>query len=117
MSTEEKLSEVGYKKWKTEQDHSSLKEMFQKRMDIIEQHKGYPLCKCNDKILINIDHHHIEFRNGMVSDSYTMSLAHENKDCDWCDLRIYNLSAEKLVDSLPKYEEQLLDMWRVFYES
>lgn len=115
MNIEQYLTSKGYKKWKTEHDVTGYKEMFQRRMDKIVKYKDYPLCVCNEKILINIDHHYLQFSNENIYDSYTMSLVHENQNGDWCDLRIYGLSGEKLVEHLEKYEHQLMDMWNVFY--
>lgn len=87
---------------------------FQKRMDNKEEFESYPLCQCNGKLLVNVEHHKYTI-HGKDCESCQISLVHENQDTDWCDLRIYSLSPEKLKENLQKYELKLLDMWDVFY--
>lgn len=111
------LKTNGYKNWSTEETEFCVKESYQKRMDSLSDYEGlYPVCCLNDKLCINIKHHSYTLPNNPKPyDGYEMYLVHENQDGDWCDLKIYSLTEEKLKANLATYEKQLLDMWKVFY--
>lgn len=109
------LTTNGYKEWDKETDQFDTTTKYQKRVDTLDQYEHYPLCYCNDKLFINVTYYDFLY-NGTKSKSYTMSLTHENQDGDWCDLKIYGLTEEKITANLEKYERKLLDMWNLFYE-
>lgn len=109
------LKQHRYNNWNTEKLDYGTKDMFQKRMDILPEYVDYPLCICNDKILINVDWFECSFPNHPGMRSAEISLVHENKDGDWCDLKIYSLKEEDIKYNLEKYERKLMDLWKVFY--
>jgi len=43
-------------------------------------------------------------------------LCHENKQCKWCNLKIYGLKPEDIYSKLDKHETKLLEMWKMFCE-
>lgn len=108
------LEEAKYKKYTTNSDSIGVKEEYQKRIDTNEEYGHYPLCQCNDKLFLNVSKFDYSI-NGEQFLSYEMFLVHENKDGNWCDLKIYSLSEEEISANLPKLEKKLLDMWVVFY--
>lgn len=108
------LIENGYREWQRDADRFGVKIQYQKRIDTVPEYEDYPLCECNDKLFININSYEYDV-NGVYSLSFEMSLVHENRSGDWCDLRIYALTADKIEVNLKSYEVQLLEMWRVFY--
>ena len=114
---QEFLEKHGYKLWKTETDQfTGVTKHYQRRIDTDDiEYKGYPLCACNDKLFINITHYDYTL-NGVNRTSCTIELVHENKESEWCDLKVYSLSEEQIKDNLSKYEKKLLDMWKVFAE-
>ncbi|MNQ49292.1 hypothetical protein D3C85_631990 [compost metagenome] len=108
------LIDNGYKNYQTETDSLGTVEKWQKRVDTKPEFSRYPLCHCNDKLFLNIEGY--DYTIGEVKyHSYSIFLVHENKHGEWCDLKIYSISEEELVDNLKRYELQLLDMWLVFY--
>lgn len=111
------LKARGYKNWSNKEVQFGVKESYQKRMDILSDYESiYPVCSLNDKLFINIEHHYYTLPNNPKPYiSYVMYLVHENQDGDWCDLKIYSLTEEKLMCNLVSYEKKLLDMWKVFY--
>lgn len=114
MNVKEFLELNGYRNWKTDTDNLGEVAHFQKRIDNKEGFENYPFCQCNDKLLVNVEHHKYTI-HGKDYESCQIRLVHENQDTDWCDLRIYSLSPKKLKENLQKYELKLLDMWDVFY--
>jgi len=89
---------------------------WQKRMDTLELWKDYPLCECNDKLFLNINYFtHIS--GWVVYESYAMFLTHENPKGEWCNLEIYSLSPQQIIDNIAAYEATLMQMWELFYRS
>lgn len=115
------LEQHGYKMWKEDADKNGITQNYQKRMDTTKDFFDYPLCECNDKVCINIEYHDWTFRGGdgkeVKSEGYDMNLVHENGSGYWCDLKIYSLKTEDLEKNLSKFEKQLLEMWKVFYNA
>ena len=111
------LEQQGYKLWKTETEQFiGVTKHYQRRVDTDDiEYEGYPLCACNDRLFINITHYDFTL-NGVNHTSSIVQLVHENKDGEWCDLRVYSLSEQQIKDNLSKYEKKLLDMWEVFAE-
>ena len=107
------LSCAGYKHWNTEQGSLGVEEHYQKRVDVLPEYEHYPLCSCNDKLFLNITYSCI-WNKEQKYDGYEIYLAQENKDGNWCNLKIYALNEASIKSNLHKYEKQLLDMWNVF---
>ncbi len=114
---QEFLEKHGYKLWKTETEQSiGVTKHYQRRIDADDiEYEGYPLCACNDKLFINMTHYDSTL-HGVNLSGYTVELVHENKESEWCDLKVYCLSEQQIKDNLSKYEKKLLDMWKVFAE-
>ncbi len=104
----------GYKHWDTRHNALGVTKYYQRRVDTDE---GFdlPLCHCNEKLYINIEHSDFNI-NGTNHNSCEISLTHENNEGKWCDLKIYSLKEYDLLDNLDKYEAKLLAMWKVFNE-
>lgn len=104
-----------YKMWKEDKDTMSVSQKYQKRLDILHKYKDVPLCECNDKLLINIDYWRFEI-NGITSESYSIYMIHENKNGDWCDLKIYSIPVDKLMEDIVGYEDKIVKLWKGFAE-
>lgn len=100
------LESNGYRQYKTTETSTH----YQKRIDTDK----YPMCNLNDKLFINVTHHKIPISK-TIYESFEINLCQENQDGDWCDLKIFSLPEEKLVN-LAHYETKLLEMWNVFYQ-
>lgn len=118
MNIKEFLESKGYRQWKEEIEPAGVPSRiahFQKRVDNKEGFEQYPLCQCNDKILLNIEHHKYKI-HGNEYESCQISLVHENQNEDWADIKIYSLPPEKLMNNLDRYEIQIMNMWGKFCE-
>lgn len=108
------LDYSGYKCWKSESDSWGTTKHYQKRLDTLEEYSEYPLCYCNDTLLINIT-----YSEYVVGDSkncsYQLYLVHENQGGVWCDLKLYSLSEDQLINDLQLYEMKILEMWKLFF--
>ena len=107
------LESNGYKCWKNDVDECSKTEHYQRRVDNLPQYESYPLCQCNDKVYINIVHYRFTIHD-LDHNSLTANLCHGNAAGEWCDLKIYSLSEEKVKESLDSIEQKLLNMWKAF---
>ena len=109
------LEQNGYKKWDSKDEwigrFRMITNKYQKRVDDTDMFKGSLVCLCNDKLFINIEE---TFMNGKPS--YEISMTHENGFDEWCDLKIYSLSAGQIQESLVQYELKLKKLWDVFCE-
>ena len=106
------LTDNGYHKWREEETPETTRCEFQKR---VPDKEGWPLCECNDKLLINLTYFKYTFRNGLSSEGFEINIAHERKNEEWCDLRIYSLTEEQVVSKLSNYESSLKECWKMFY--
>ena len=113
------LINSGYKHWDREVENMGsfrfVTDKYQKRVDEETSWLGTYLCKCNDKLFIDIS---VVTRTVATTEytSWTISLTHQNPvNGEWCNLEIYNLPAEKMngVD-LKKFETTLRNMWIAF---
>ena len=103
---------IGYKHWDTKKDSVGTTLSYQRRIDT-DDGFSLPLCACNDKVLINISP--FEFNvQGLKRNSCDIGLVHENESGEWCNLKIYSLEENDLLESIEKYESKLLAMWDVF---
>lgn len=107
------LEQNNYKMWKQDVDEMSISQKYQKRVDTLHKYKDIPVCCCNDKLLINIDYWRFEI-NGIVSESCSIYIVHENKSGDWCDLKIYSIPVDKMKEGLVEYEDKIVKLWKEF---
>lgn len=112
MNIKEFLESNGYKMWKEDNEHSHHTMYFQKRID--ELYPDTPICKCNDKLFINIDVWTMKLVG--VNTSCTINMVHERPDDEWCDLKIYSLTEEQIQSNLQSYEDKMVKLWEVFYK-
>lgn len=107
----------GYTCWDTEYQEFDAAEMItqnlQRRVDRV--YNTLPVCNCNDKLFINVDIIQTVYQ-GNMSITAEVHLCHENKQCKWCNLKIYGLKPEDIYSKLDKYETKLLKMWKMFCE-
>lgn len=105
----------GYTCWDTKYQEFHNVEMItqklQRRVDKV--YDMLPVCNCNDKLVINIDIVQAVI-HGNTSITAELHLCHENKQGEWCNLRIYGLKSEDVYDNIDKYETKLLEMWKMF---
>lgn len=106
------LTDNGYRMWREEETPETTKYEFQKR---VPDEEGWPLCECNDKLLINLVYYKHTFHNGMEAEGFEMFVAHERKNDEWCDFKIYGLTEEQTVSKLSNYETSLKECWKMFY--
>lgn len=107
------LEQNEYKMWKEDKDEMSFSQKYQKRVDTLHKYKDVPVCECNNKLLINIDYWSFEI-NGVLSESCSIHLVHENKNQDWCDLKIYSIPVDKMKENLQYYEDKIIKLWKEF---
>ena len=106
------LEDKGYKCWKTDVDDVSTSKHWQRRVDL---DKGFdaPLCQCNEKLHINIRHHEFAIQDHEHK-SCEIYICGENKDGEWCDIKIYSVKPEELEEKLDSLETKVLNMWKAF---
>lgn len=107
------LESNGYKMWKQDNDDWSTTQHFQKRIDNLHKYVDVPLCECNDKVLVNIQYYEINI-NEHQAKSCEISLVHENKNQDWCSLKIYSIPVDKMKEGLVGYEDKIIKLWKEF---
>ena len=106
------LTGNGYHMWREEETPETTKYEFQKR---VPEEEGWPLCECNDKLLINLVYSKYTFQNGMEAEGFEMNIVHERKDGEWCDFKVYGLTEEQISSKLINYETSLKECWNTFY--
>lgn len=102
----------GYVKWNTDTDGAFTTESFQRRVDTDDGFSS-SLCQCNGKLLINVKRFEYTI-NGVKTNSCEIAIIHENQYGTWCDLKIYSLNEDDLMENIEKYESKLIAMWEVF---
>lgn len=107
------LEQNRYKMWKQDEEFGSTTQYFQKRIDRIHKYIDTPLCQCNDKVLIDIEYYDINM-HGFETKSCVISVVGENKNDDWCDLKIYSIPVEKMKENLVAYEDKIVKLWKAF---
>ena len=108
------LEDKGYKCWKTDQNEYSTTKHYQRRADK-DAWFDAPLCRCNEKLCINIDEH--QFSVGEISGhSFTVSICAEGEDGDWCDIKIYGIKPDEIEKKIDSFEDKVLNMWKAFNE-
>lgn len=120
-TTDKLLEEFGFKTWDSGYEEvgniSRNYDKRQKRIDNCKQWEGIPLCGCNDKVFVNIDSSSWGVDQDGSETSYEVSLTHENKEGQWCDIKTYSLRASDL-DTEEKIEFQVkrtIALWELFY--
>lgn len=105
----------GYACWDTKyQEFQNVEMMTQKLQRRVD--KVYNLlhvCNCNDKLFVNVDIIQSSI-HGNLSISAEVHLCQENKQGEWCNLKIYILKPEDIYSNLEKYEQKILKLWDVF---
>ena len=108
------LEQSGYKMWEEKTDYLGDKKFvsrkYQKRVDLLPEWQGVPLCFCNDKLFLNIE----ESKIAEFPESYSISMVHENRYGEWCDFKIYSLTEGQIKEFLGKYENNIKQLWEVF---
>lgn len=107
------LEGKGYKCWKEKKEGHSTVFLLQKRTDVLEDYKDYPVCHCNDKLFINVSLHAFNAAN-FSSASAEVGIVHENADEEWCELKVYGLKQDQILEGIDLYERKIMDMWAVF---
>lgn len=108
------LEGLGYKKWATELNDFGQTLKFQKRMDVIEKYKEFPLCNSNEKININVEYSELDIQ-GVMHVSYKLDIIQEANGI-WSNLAMYSLSeADVLKFGVDELEDRLMELWKHFY--
>lgn len=106
----------GYTCWDTEyqefDDAEMITQKLQRRVDKV--YSTLPVCNCNDKLFVNIDIVQAVI-HGNMSITAEIHLCHENKQGEWCNLRVYALKPDQVYCKLEDKEHKLLKMWEIFY--
>lgn len=106
------LKKKGYTLWNSEGKNIGNFRLeghkLQKRVDILPEYTGVPLCKLNDKLSINIS---LDSLNSKVG--WSIGICAEGNSNEWCDIKIYALDIDKLVQ-LEHYEKRVISMWKSF---
>lgn len=113
----ELLESNRYKHWSSEKDRIGdcmlITEKYQKRVDYEVAWLDMWLCECNDKLFINIEVN-ASTVGRKENTTWTIYMTHQSPvNNEWCDLKIYSIPTEKLVD-IEKFESKLREMWIVF---
>ncbi len=108
------LTNAGYKRWNVDKDQYGTTEEWQARVDIRDGFdESIPLCQCNDKLFFNVKAYDFDI-NGINHKSASIDITAENKQGEWCNLKIYSLTWEELESNLSSLEAKLLRMWNEF---
>ena len=110
------LEGKGYKLWKTDKDEFGETNKYSKTLKDFQ-----PSCELNEHVSLHITHSiwrgndiNVGSRNHQHT-SVEISLVHERKGNEWCNFDIYALTEEQLMENLDKYENNLLELWTLFY--
>lgn len=110
------LNSKGYVCWDTKNETigyiNIVTQRLQRRVDNV--YNSLPVCNTNNKLCIDISIAQVTM-NGATNITAELELCHENKQEEWCSLKIYALSDEEVYSNLEKYETKLLEMWKVFH--
>ena len=102
----------GYTCWDTDyqefDDAEMITQNLQRRVDKV--YNMLPVCNCNDKLFINVDIIQTVYQ-GNMSITAEVHLCHENKQGEWCNLRVYALKPDQVYSKLEDKEHKLLKMW------
>ena|SRR5690554_446576 len=114
-STKQLIEDNGYPMWKERVDSIGVVQNYQKRVD--SQYPNAPLCSSNEKLFVNITYYSYHLPDGRASEGFELSLVHGVENGTWCDLKIYPVSDQQIVNGLRQFEDKLIEMWEVFYDS
>jgi len=115
QETKDFLLQTGYRMWKEKVDSIGVVQNYQKRVD--SQYPNAPLCSSNEKLFINITYYSYHLPDGGMSEGFEVYLAHGIESDIWCNLKIYSVSEQQIVDDLYQLEGKLIKMWEVFCNS
>lgn len=106
------LNSKGYVCWDTKNETigyvNIITQRLQRRVDKV--YNNLPVCNTSDQLCIDIS-----IAQESTNITAELELCHENKQEEWCSLKIYALSDEEVYSNLEKYETKLLEMWKVFH--
>jgi len=114
MNMQQFLESNNYRMWKEEHNSHGSTFNFQKRVD--RDYPMTPVCNLNEKLFINIDMYTMFTNSTEKHTSFIISLAHENQQGEWCDLKIYSLKEEQIQGKLESYEDKIINLWEIFCE-
>lgn len=106
------FEQVGYKLWNSETTPFGTTKKYQRRVDTDPEFSS-PLCECNERVHINIETFSYDLGTGERT-TCQIGLIHENSKGEWCDLSIYSLQPDELIDNIEKYEGKILKLWEAF---
>jgi len=109
------LTDNGYRMWKEKVDSIGVVQNYQKRVD--SQYPNAPLCSSNEKLFINITYYSYHLPDNRVTEGFEIYLVHGIESDIWCDLKIYPISEQQMVNGLRQFEDKLIEMWKIFCNS
>lgn len=112
------LENNGYKCWEELQNYFPNMKIttrkYQKRVDLLPEWSDCQLCKCNEKLFLNITETvMIKDEDGIEHTSYQIKMCQEVGEENWVNLKIYAINAEQLEKDLRSYEDKLRVLWSV----
>ena len=107
------IESFGYKMWKEENEKSFRTRLYQKRVDAIPGWEDVPLCRCNDKLFIDLEELTFVYNGENLNTTFSVKIRAEGKDEIWCDLGFYSITCNKMP-AIPFMEKKLKAMWIEF---
>lgn len=107
------IESFGYKMWKEGNDKSFRSRIYHKRVDTLPGWEGVPLCRCNDKLVIDLEELTFLYNGDSLNTTFSVKIRAEGKDEIWCDLDFYSVACNKLP-AIRFMEEKLKAMWIEF---
>lgn len=107
------IESFGYKMWKEEDYTSFHSRLYQKRVDTLPGWEGVPLCRCNDKLLIDLEEVKWGVNGVGPNTTFAIKIRAEGNDEIWCDLGFSSLVQDK-ISAIPFMENKLKAMWIEF---
>ena len=107
------IESFGYKMWKEENEKSFHTRLYQKRVDTLPGWEDVPLCRCNDKLFIDLEELTFIYGSDSLNTTFSVKIRAEGENEIWCDLGFYSVTCNKLPD-IPFMEKKLKSMWLEF---
>ena len=107
------IESFGYKMWKEENEKSFHTRLYQKRVDTLPGWEDVPLCRCNDKLLIDLEETTFVYNGDNLNTTFSVKIRAEGRNDIWCDLGFYSLTQDKIT-AIPFMEKKLKSMWIEF---
>lgn len=109
----QEIESFGYKMWKEENEKSFRSRLYQKRVDTLPGWDFVPLCRCNDKLFIDLEELTFMYNGDSLNTTFSVKIRAEGKDEIWCDIGFYSLAQDK-IPAIPFTEKKLKAMWIEF---